>query len=149
MSNRVFLIVLIVVLAGATLTAGLYYLSLGMAPGSRQLPPGCVKPSGGFLVIASSTGNNDSIAHGAPTKPWPILTVHEGQNVTIVVCDTDVQPHGFQITHYYDKSEVTIVPGQVLKVSFVASQTGSFDVYCDIFCSIHVYMQNGLLTVLP
>lgn len=71
--------------------------------------------------------------------------------MNITVCNIDVQAHGFQIGHYYDVSTVgvvTIVPGQVLKVpAFVANETGSFQIYCDIFCSIHIYMQSGLLNV--
>jgi hypothetical protein len=146
-NRRVVLVVLIVVLLGASATTALYLLSRGGGSGSRPLPAGCAKPVGGFLIVASNTGYNDSIAHGAPTKSWPIITVHQGQNVTIVVCNTDVQAHGFQITHYFVKNQATLVPGQKLRVSFIADQTGSFDIYCDIFCSIHIYMQNGLLNV--
>jgi hypothetical protein len=144
---RITLVVLIVVLAGVSATATLYLVSRGGGSGSRPLPPGCAEPKGGFLIIASNTGYNDSIAHGAPTKSWPIVNVHQGQNVTIVVCNTDVQPHGFQIAHYFVQNEETLVPGQVLKLNFVADQPGSFVIYCDIFCSIHIYMQNGLLNV--
>ncbi len=42
---------------------------------------------------------------------------------------------------------MTIVPGQVYRVSFMADQAGSFDIYCEVYCSIHVYMQSGLLNV--
>ncbi len=146
-SKRIILVLVVVVLVGAGATAGLYVMSKGAAPAARSLPTGCVRPSGGFLVIASGTGFNDSMAHGVPKDNWPIISVHQGQNVTIVVCNIDVQPHGFQITHYYDKSEVTMVPGQVLRVSFMADEAGSFDIYCNIFCTIHYYMQSGLLEV--
>ena len=146
-NKRIVLVILVVVLLGAGATTTLYLVSRGGSGGSRPLPPGCVKPAGGFLVVASDTGYNDSIGHGTPEKNWPIITVEQGQNVTIVVCNIDVQAHGFQITHYDDQNEVTIVPGQVYKVSFVANQAGSFDIYCEIFCSIHVYMQSGLLNV--
>ncbi len=74
----------------------------------------------------------------------------EGQTINITVCNIDVQSHGFQITHYYDSSVTTVEPGQVLKVpTFVASQTGTFQIYCEIFCSIHIYMQSGQLIVSP
>jgi len=146
-NKRIILVLLVVVLLGVGATTALYLVSRGSSGGSRQLPSDCVKPAGGFLVVASNTGFNDSIGHGAPEKNWPIITVQQGQNVTIVVCNIDVQAHGFQITHYDDQDEVTIVPGQVYKVSFVANQAGSFDIYCEIFCSIHIYMQSGLLNV--
>jgi hypothetical protein len=135
-------------LAVAAIVSVAYVADLGRST-TTSLPPGCVKPAGGFLIIASNTGYNDSIGHGAPEKSWPIITVHQGQNVSIVVCNTDEQAHGFQITHYYDKTIETVVPGQVLKVSFVADEAGNFDIYCSIFCTIHIYMQNGLLNVTP
>jgi heme/copper-type cytochrome/quinol oxidase subunit 2 len=37
--------------------------------------------------------------------------------------------------------------GQSFDISFTANQAGTFKVYCDIFCSIHPLMQNGLLNV--
>jgi len=146
-NRRAAIVVLIVVLIGAGATLSLYFVSEGGSGGSRPLPPGCAKPADGFVIIASDTGYNDSIGHGAPQKNWPIVTVKQGQNVTIVVCNIDVQAHGFQITHYYDQNRVTITPGQVIRVNFVANRAGSFDIYCEIFCSIHVYMQSGLLNV--
>lgn len=146
-NRRAAVVVLIAVLIGAGATVTLYLVSGGGNGGSRPLPPGCARPADGFVIIASGTGYNDSIGHGAPQENWPIVTVKQGQNVTIVVCNVDVQAHGFQITHYYDQNRVTIVPGQVIRVSFIANQAGSFDIYCEIFCSIHVYMQSGLLKV--
>jgi hypothetical protein len=116
---------------------------------SSSLPAGCVRPADGFLIIASKTGFNDSMVHGAPAKPWPLITVHQGQNVTIVVCNVDGQAHGFQIAHYFDKTIETIGPGQVVPVRFVADKEGSYTVYCDIPCSIHAFMQDGLLNVTP
>ena len=140
---------MVVVLIGATATAAFYGLSKGRTTSSSPLPTECVKPTNGFLIIASSNGYNDSIAHGAPKNWWPIITVKQGQTVNITVCNTDFQAHGFQVTHYYDSNIVTIVPGQVLHVSFVADQAGEFRIYCSIFCSIHIFMQNGLLNVTP
>ena len=141
--------VLLVLILAVVAATGLFVLGSRGPAASRPLPTGCVKPSGGFLIIASGTGYNDSIGHGAPENNWPIVNVTQGQNVTIVVCNIDIQAHGFQITHYYDSNEVTITPGQVIKVNFVANQVGKFDIYCEIFCSIHVYMQSGLLNVAP
>ena len=146
-NKRIAVVLLVVVLLGVGATTALYLASRGGSPASRPLPSGCAKPAAGFLIVASDTGYNDSIGHGAPEKNWPVIDVKQGQNVTIVVCNIDVQAHGFQITHYYDSNEVTLTPGQVIKVNFVATQAGAFDIYCEIFCSIHVYMQSGLLNV--
>ena len=66
-----------------------------------KLPPGCVKPADGFLIVASLRGFNDSIDHGVPSNNWPVMNAKLGQNVTIVVCNADqTQAHGFQIDHY-------------------------------------------------
>src|SRR5207249_4116009 len=40
-------------------------------------------------------------------------------------------------------------PGTCGDVTFTADQTGSFLVYCNISCTIHLFMQNGRLNVNP
>ena len=148
-SNRkTIVVVLAVVLVGAAVTVTFYVISGGRAT-SVALPAGCVKPANGYLVIASDKGYNDSVDHGVPEKNWPILNVTQGTTVNITVCNTDFQAHGFQVTYYYDSNIVTVVPGQVLHVSFVATKPGQFRIYCNIFCSIHWAMQSGLLNVTP
>lgn len=122
--------------------------SVSTSTSTSALPAGCVKPVGGFLIIASQLGFNDSVDHGVPSKNWPVMNVRVGQNVTIVVCNADPsQAHGFQIDHYYVAQLVSIASGDVLRVSFIANQAGSFRVYCQIFCTIHWAMQNGQLIV--
>jgi len=148
-NKRIVLAFVVVVLVGASATIGFYSLGLGGGPGTPPLPSGCKRPASGFLIVGSITGYNDSKTHGSPAKSWPIITVHKGQNVTIIVCNTDVQPHGFQIIHYFANGQETLVPGQVLRVSFIADQTGSYPIYCDIPCTVHTFMQDGLLNVAP
>jgi heme/copper-type cytochrome/quinol oxidase subunit 2 len=116
-------------------------------PPYTNLPAGCVKPPGGYLIIANINGFNDSIEHGAPSVSWPVIVVKQGTTVNITVCNSDRQAHGFQVAHYFDSNIETVDPGQVVHVTFVASQSGSFVIYCSIFCSIHIYMQNALLKV--
>jgi heme/copper-type cytochrome/quinol oxidase subunit 2 len=146
-NRRIVLALAIVAIASAGAVTTLYVASLGHTQTVKALPPGCTKPAGGFLIVASNLGYNESITHGAPENPWPVVQVKQGQTVNITVCNTDIQSHGFQIAHYYDASEETVEPGGILKLSFVASQTGTFQIYCSIFCSIHVYMQSGQLIV--
>jgi heme/copper-type cytochrome/quinol oxidase subunit 2 len=145
------LVVAIIIAGGLTVTAVVLpqlNKTSSTTSSTVNLPAGCVKPAGGFLVIASELGYNDSVDHGVPEKSWPIMNVHLGQNVTIVICNADPdQPHGFQVTHYYDSRLVSIGPGQVLTVSFVASEVGTFRVYCNIFCTVHWAMQSGELVV--
>jgi len=147
--NRLVIIALVATIAiAAGVTVALFLASGGKNPSSATtFPPGCVKPPGGFLVIASNKGYNDSVDHGVPTNSWPVIMVQQGTTVNITVCNTDFQAHGFQVTHYYDSSIVTIVPGQAIHVSFVADEKGDFRIYCDIFCTIHWAMQSGELIV--
>jgi hypothetical protein len=147
LNRRVILVVVAVALIGASATTVFYLASKGRNTTTTTLGGECVKPADGFLIVASSRGYNDSIDHGAPENSWPIINVQQGQTVNITVCNTDFQAHGFQVSYYFASSVVTVVPGQVLHVSFVASKTGQFRIYCNIFCSIHPFMQNGLLNV--
>jgi len=93
-----------------------------------------------FTIIASNQGYNQSILHGAPSNPWPVIKVKKGAYVTITIINNDtIEPHGFAINHYFDRG-VAIQPGQSYTISFTADQTGNFIIYCNIPCSIHVYM---------
>jgi len=111
------------------------------------LPVGCAKPDGGFLIIASSLGYNDSISHGAPSASWPVLDVAAGTNVSIAVCNTYAFPVGFQVTHYLDNRLVSIAPGRAINVNFIADETGVFLIYCSVFNPIHVFLQGGEVIV--
>lgn len=131
------LIVAVAVIASVVVVA--YYLN------QARTPPG--KPPGSFLIIASSNGFNDSIDHGVPQNSWPIITVQKGTSVTIMVYNADEQAHGFQVAHYFDSNIQTVAPGKTLTVTFVANTTGTFRIYCDIFCTVHSFMQSGELIV--
>jgi len=140
-----FVVVILVLLVAAAAAVLILTPSLGKT--SNNLPSGCSKPAGGFLIIASKLGYNDSVDHGVPENSWPVITVKQGQQVNIVVCNTDIQAHGFQVAHYFDSTIESIAPGQVIHVSFTAAQTGDFRIYCSILCSVHAFMQSGLLVV--
>jgi len=99
-------------------------------------------------VIASSLGYNDSMAHGAPVKSWPVLRVANGTDVNITVCNTYSDAVGFQVSHYLDDKTEAVQPGRVINVSFLADQTGTFLIYCSVFNPIHIYLQGGELVVL-
>ena len=117
------------------------------------LPSYCAKPAGGFLIVANSHGFNDSVerlnftSEGGVTAPWPVVSVSQGSNVTIVVCNADTQAHGFEVQHYYDSQVHTVAPGQAVTVTFMAGETGDFRIYCSIFCTVHWAMQDGELEV--
>ncbi len=119
----------------------------GATTSTSGLPPYCVKPANGFLIVASSQGFNDSIGHGVPTNLWPWLDVTKGSVVKITVCNTDRQAHGFQVQHYLESPVNAIAPGQAVTFSFVVDETGLFQIYCSIPCTIHWAMRSGVLVV--
>lgn len=105
----------------------------------------CVRPPGYFLIIADLSGFNDSISHGAPLNPWPVIHVHEGDTVRIVVCNQDMsQAHGFAIQTYFDTG-VILAPGDAYSIVFAATVPGTFVMYCHIFCTVHAFMVGRLI----
>jgi nitrous oxide reductase len=96
-------------------------------------------------MIADDHGYNDSISHGAPTNPWPIVSVHIGDWVNLTFCNLDsVEAHGFAIDIYFDRG-VILSPGTAYQVSFRAFQAGSFRIFCTNFCTVHKYMSGKLV----
>jgi len=136
-------VVTAIIILGVAATASYAIDSSSSGP---PLPSGCERNLGGFLIIASSLGYNDSIAHGAPVKSWPVIDVTKGTQVNITLCNTYSQPVGFQVAHYLSDLE-SVPPGHVSAVSFLANETGSFEIYCSVFNPIHLYLQGGALNV--
>jgi hypothetical protein len=105
----------------------------------------CVRPPGFILIIADLSGFNDSIAHGAPLNPWPVIHVHVGDFVRFVVCNEDqMQAHAFAVQTYFD-SGVVLAPGDAFRIEFQATIPGSFVIYCNIFCTVHAFMVGRLV----
>lgn len=105
----------------------------------------CVRPAGFLLIIADLSGFNDSIAHGAPANPWPVIQVRQGDIVRLLVCNEDPsQAHGFAIQTYFD-SGVVLAPGDAFRIQFPATTRGTFVIYCNIFCTVHVFMVGRLI----
>lgn len=105
-----------------------------------------------FTIIESDppnamAGMNGSYYKGGSAN-WPIMNVHLGDRVVIAVFNNgSSEPHGFGIDHYEPSPGLTISPGQEQTITFIASEAGTFRVYCTIECSIHPLMQNGELIV--
>lgn len=107
----------------------------------------CTSYSSTFTIVASESGYNDSIGHGTPSKSWPILCTHPGEEVTINVINEDsVEPHGFAVAGYLDAG-ITVLPGKSETISFYTSASGDFKIYCNVICAVHPYMQSGILVV--
>ena len=105
-----------------------------------------------FLIVASVNGFNGSAlsphsTNGVQQSPWPVIQVPKGTLVNITVYNEDQQAHSFQVSHYFDSGIQTVAPGQMLVVTFLANQTGTFTMKCVIPCSIHWAMQSGELIV--
>jgi FtsP/CotA-like multicopper oxidase with cupredoxin domain len=105
----------------------------------------CDRPPGFILIIADLSGFNDSISHGAPVNPWPVIQVHQGDVVRLLVCNKDTtQPHGFAIQTYLNAG-VVLAPGDAYTIGFTATVPGNFVIYCNIFCTVHVFMVGRLI----
>lgn len=101
-------------------------------------------PSVHFTITETNQGFNDSATH---SLPWPIMSVIQGQSVTVLVENNDTSSsHGFAITHYLIAG-LQLRPGESHDVTFVADQIGDFMVYCTILCPVHQLMQSGQLRV--
>ena len=104
-----------------------------------------------FTIIESDPPDRMAGMNGSYYKPlgtqWPIIRVHLGDTVIITVINNDSREiHGFAIVHYDDKG-FSLAPGQQHTITVVANEAGTFRVYCNVFCAIHPYMQNGALIV--
>jgi hypothetical protein len=105
----------------------------------------CDTPSGFILIIANLSGFNDSIDHGAPLNPWPVIRVNQGDVVRLLVCNEDLsQAHGFAIQTYFDRG-VVLGPGEAFRIQFQATLPGAFVIYCNIFCTVHAFMVGRLI----
>jgi len=102
-----------------------------------------------FVVVMANKGMNVGF-NGSKFQSdfWPIMNVTLGRNVTIHIINNDtVQSHGFAIQSYF--TGFALGPGTCRDVTFTANQLGSFTVYCNISCTIHIFMQSGRLNVNP
>ena len=105
----------------------------------------CERPPGFILIVADLSGYNDSISHGAPVNPWPVIHVHQGNAVRLLVCNSDpTQPHGFAIGTYMDTG-LALMPGDAYRITFTATIPGTFVIYCNIFCTVHIFMRAQLV----
>jgi heme/copper-type cytochrome/quinol oxidase subunit 2 len=124
---------------------------------SRQSSSGQPTPSSSsgqivhFTIIESDPPDPLAGMNGSYYKPlgtqWPVIRVHQGDTVIITIINNNSREiHGFAIVHYDDKG-FSLAPGQQRTISFVADEVGSFRMYCNVFCAIHPYMQNGEVIV--
>jgi hypothetical protein len=147
-------VVAVALLAGLIVVVGVFVTGIVAVPppqSSNVVTPAvvtrstCERPPGFFLIIADLSGFNDSISHGAPANPWPVIRVQQGDVVHILICNKDTtQPHGFAISTYFPTG-VAMTPGEAYRIVFTATVPGTFVMYCNIFCTVHVFMVSRLI----
>lgn len=76
-----------------------------------------------------------------------VIRVREGDKVTMHITNIETArdaTHGFAIPSY--NLQVSLDPGEVVTIEFVADRSGPFAFYCTEFCSaLHLEMQGWLL----
>ena len=135
------MIVIIVVAVIGALGGGVLTFAIGI-PGSP-----CAGVNGvtrNFTIIADTHGFNGSKDRAGS---WPVMTVNKCDFVKITIVNNDVQAHGFAIDYYAVKGAEVQGQQQYLFPVFQAIKPGQFTVRCNIFCTVHTFMQNGLLIV--
>jgi nitrous oxide reductase len=139
LKNKMLAIVVIVV--AAALGGGIMTFAVGL-PGSPCA--GIAGATRNFTIVASINGFNDSKYHQGQ---WPVMSVNRCDIVKVTIINADTQTHGFAVDSYAARG-IEIQGGQTLSVPpFLASKTGQFRIYCISFCTVHSFMQNGLLNV--
>ncbi len=86
-----------------------------------------------------------------------MITVNQGDNVSITVRNTDGVDHGFELDAYHINVTVsaaedvndTTVPTETVVPTFVATTPGVFQFLCSVYCGDGHYEMIGYLTVLP
>src|SRR2546428_11742398 len=148
--RRVLVIVLIVVVVTGFFAAAYTFHFFGLGTTNCWARPTNVPASSTYFVVVMANEGMNVGVNGSKFQSgsWPIMNVTLGRSVTIHVINNDtVQSPGFAIQRYF--SVFSLGPGNCSDVKFTADQPRSFLVYCNISCSIHVFMQNGRLNVNP
>ena len=133
------MLAIIIIASGIALGGGITTFAIGI-PNSPC--SGIAGITHHFTIVADINGYNDSRDHQGP---WPVMNVSRCDQVVIKVINNDTQTHGIAIDTYARGTDV--VGGQQTTMSFLASKAGEFRVYCIVFCTVHIFMQNGLLNV--
>ena len=140
-------IVVIAAIGVGSVTAFWYAAFLSSQPSQSSSSVQVVR----FIIIESDPPDPMAGMNGSYYKPlgtqWPVVRVHLGDTVIITVINNDSREiHGFAIVHYDDRG-FSLAPGQQHTITFVANEAGTFRMYCNVFCAIHPYMQNGAVIV--
>ena len=133
-------LVIIALLMGFSSTTAVLALTVGIFPAPCANIPGTTRI---FTVIADLDGYNGSKYQPAP---WPEIRANRCDTIIINLANHDTQPHGLAV-ELYANSGVEASNGKTITLRFLATRAGEFKVFCTIFCTVHVLMQQGRLTV--
>lgn len=133
-------VVIIGLLVGFSAAAAGLALTVGVPPGPCANTHGITRT---FAIIADLDGYNGSRVQLAP---WPEMSVSRCDTVVISLVNRDAQTHGLTV-EFYANNGIEAQVGQTLTLRFLATTTGQFRVFCHIPSSVHVFMQQGQLTV--
>src|SRR3989441_11285383 len=146
----ILVIVLIVVAVSGFFAAAYTFHFFGLGTTNCWARPTNVPTSSAYFVVVMANEGMNVGFNGSKFQSvsWPVMNVTLGTTVTIhVINKGTVESHGFAIQRYF--SGFAFGPGTCGHVTFTADQLGSFTVYCNISCSIHVFMQDGKVNVNP
>lgn len=132
------MIIPLVVVAAAI--SGVLILKIGIPTSPCANTAGTTRT---FTVVGDINGFNGSRNLSAP---WPVMSVQRCDSVTMRFVNEDNQAHGMAVD-FYSVRGLSPQGGETQALSFTASKAGQFRVFCNIFCTVHIYMQDGLLNV--
>lgn len=132
--------IIVIVIAGA-LGGGVMTFAIGIPDSPCSAVTGVTR---NFTIVANINGFNDSRDHQGT---WPLMTVNRCDMVVIKIINDDTQSHGFAVDNYAPRG-TEVIGQQSATVQFQAVKSGQFRVYCDVYCTVHIFMQSGLLKVL-
>ena len=133
-------VVIIGFLVGFSAAAAGLALTVGLPPGPCANTHGITRI---FTIIADLDGFNGSRYQPAP---WPEMSVSRCDTVLISLANRDAQTHGLTV-EFYANDGIEAQAGQTLTLRFLATTAGQFRVFCHVPSSVHVFMQQGQLTV--
>src|SRR5215472_3966621 len=132
-------ILAVVVLAStATLAGAVSFYGIPAAP-CAGIAPTQVQ----FTIVANLTGYNNSKLNNGQ---GPFFSVPKCSRVTVNLANRDVQPHGLAVD-FYSAHGVEAIGGDTQSLPLLAYKTGTFRIFCNIYCSVHTYMLHAQLTV--
>ena len=136
------MLAVIVIVVASALAGGIMTFAIGLPSSPCAGVAGATRS---FTIVANINGFNDSVHHQLAS--WPVMTVHRCDMVKVTIINKDTQTHGFAIDYYATRGAEVQGQQTISVQAFQATKTGQFRVYCISICTIHAFMQNGMLSV--